>query len=60
MVSARNIPFSPVTTVMRSFIGDSQFTRWLVTVPSASLPTTATRSSNSRPLLCAMRADTDA
>ena len=31
-------PFSPVTMVTRSFIGDSQFTRWFVTVPSAREP----------------------
>ena len=57
-VSAMNAPFSPVTTVSRSFIGDSQLTRWLVTVPSASLPVTAIRSSYCRPDLCALCADT--
>ncbi len=59
-VSATNAPFSPVTIVTRSFIGESQFTRWFVTVPSSRFPTTATRSSNSRPLLNAVRAATDA
>ena len=55
-VSATKAPFSPVMTVTRSFIGDSQFTRWLVTVPSASWPVIATRSSWGRPERCAVRA----
>src|SRR6266508_3020850 len=59
-VSAMNAPRSPVTTATRSFIGESQFTRWLVTVPLASRPVTATRSSCSRPLLCALWLDTEA
>ena len=53
-----NAPFSPVTTVSRSFIGDSQFTRWLVTVPLASRPVAATRSSCGRPDRSATCAET--
>ena len=50
---------SPVTIVTRSLSGESQLTRWLVTVPLDSVPTTATRSSCWRPLLYAVPAATE-
>ena len=49
-----------MTTVRRSFIGDSQLTRWLTTVPLTIRAVTEMRSSCSRPLLCAVCAETTA
>ena len=52
------IPFSPVTTVSRSFVGVSQLTRWLDMSPPSSWQVAETMSSYSRPALNMVRAAT--
>ena len=48
-VSATSAPRSPVTMVVRSLNGVSQFTIWLTRIPSASVPEATIMSSCSLP-----------